>query len=73
MIVMRTWTITIITPTSACDLPCISYIEIKRDVGHHLQCEGYYDDSYQGTARHEDVALRIVMMWMTTIITPRRR
>ena len=28
-----------------------SYKDIKRDVRHHVQCNGYYDDSYPGTAR----------------------
>ena len=28
-----------------------SHKDIKRDVRHHVQCNGYYDDSYPGTAR----------------------
>ena len=52
MRVMRPWTIAIITPISSSEVSfCISYIKIKREVKHHLQCKGCYDDSYQGTTR----------------------
>ena len=56
MRVMRTWARTIITLISSCDPSVfVSYKEIKRDVRHHLQCKGCYDDSYQGTARDAQV------------------
>ena len=51
MIVMRPWAIAIITPISSFEVSFfISYTEITRDVRHHLQCKGCYDDSSQGTA-----------------------
>ena len=47
--------------------------EIKMNVRNHLRCNGYYNDSCQGTARHaRGVATIVVMMRMSTIIVPRR-